>query len=222
MTQEPSRLDVDDVRRRTMATVILRRPTCDLVVLGSSQPSDLVIAEVMTVRRRGGGGAVLIAPTETVWIDLWVPAMSPLAESDVRHALLKAGAAFKTALEGAGAEGLEIIETAQSGRGPAICFDALGYGELALEGAKLLGLSAWRCRQGLLFQTAMYLREVPDIGPLVASLDRSTATSVVPLAELGLGGTTGRVLAEALLEVVARDEPAELIESDPSLVAPPR
>ena len=72
------------VARRRIGTperrrVAVCRPTGPAVVLGSTQSPDVVDADaaavggVAVVRRRSGGGAVLVTPEDPVWIDLWVP-----------------------------------------------------------------------------------------------------------------------------------------------------
>ena len=80
----------DPVPRRSATIVEADRPT---LVLGSSQRDDTVDRRVATtlgvdvVRRRSGGGAVLLMPGEFAWIDLVVPAGDPLWSDDVGEAM---------------------------------------------------------------------------------------------------------------------------------------
>ena len=59
------------------------------LVLGSAQPTTDVDAAavaragVEVVRRRSGGGAVLLTPGDAVWVDLLIPASDPLWQDDV-------------------------------------------------------------------------------------------------------------------------------------------
>src|SRR5947207_41753 len=65
---------------------------CDVerpaIVLGSAQRDDgLVVGPgVDVVRRRSGGGAVLLVPGDVVWADVTIPAGDPLWETDVGRA----------------------------------------------------------------------------------------------------------------------------------------
>ena len=59
------------------------------LVLGSAQPEDGVdraacaAAGVDVVRRRSGGGAVLVVPGEVLWVDLVLPVGDALWQDDV-------------------------------------------------------------------------------------------------------------------------------------------
>ena len=80
------------------------RPTGPAVVLGSTQRTDgrrrraPTAAGLDVVRRRSGGGAVLVAPDDPVWIDVWVPAGDPLWTADVTRAFAWLGTAWAGAL----------------------------------------------------------------------------------------------------------------------------
>src|SRR5262245_14287634 len=62
------------------------------LVLGSTQPDDVVDRDaarrlgIEVVRRRSGGGAVLLQPAGTVWIDVELPRDDPLWDDDVGRA----------------------------------------------------------------------------------------------------------------------------------------
>src|SRR5438552_1888677 len=68
---------------RTLTWCDVERPA---LVLGSAQRDDPVAADVDVVRRRSGGGAVLVVPGQMVWADVTVPAGDPLWETDVSRA----------------------------------------------------------------------------------------------------------------------------------------
>ncbi len=80
------------------------RPTGTAVVLGSTQSFDMVDVEaarsagIDVVRRRSGGGAVLVTPDDPVWIDLWVPTGDERWSADVTGAFIWVGAAWGRAL----------------------------------------------------------------------------------------------------------------------------
>ncbi len=146
------------------------------VVLGSTQRPDVVDAaaaesdEVGVVRRRSGGGAVLMRPDAQVWLDLFVPAGDRLWNADVGVAAWWAGEMWVEALEREGLGGglvhrLGLQTTEWSSL---ICFAGLGPGEVSLAGRKVMGLSQRRSRTWTKLQTTAYLAFDP--GDLVGRL----------------------------------------------------
>lgn len=134
-------------------------PTEAVVVLGSTQPEAVVASGVRWLRRRSGGGAVLVEPGGLVWVDVFVPAGDPLWEDDVGRAFLWLGRAWADALGGAAVHEGPLVTTRWS---PLVCFAGLGPGEVTLEGAKVVGLCQRRTRAGALFQCAALLEWRPD------------------------------------------------------------
>ena len=130
------------------------------VVLGSTQPDSVVASGTPTVRRRSGGGAVLVEPGGLVWVDVLVPAGDPLWEVDVGRAFAWLGRAWAGALADAGVRGDvrahegPLVTTALSAL---VCFAGLGPGEVTVDGAKAVGLCQRRTRAGALFQCAALL-----------------------------------------------------------------
>jgi lipoate---protein ligase len=151
-------------RRATWAEV--DRPS---LVLGSTQPLDAVDAAVaatwgVTVaRRRSGGSAVLLWPGEHLWLDVDVPRGDRLWDDDVGRSMNWLGEVWVEALAGLGV-------TAEVHRGPmvrtdwsgAVCFAGLGPGEVHADGAKLVGISQRRTRDGARLQCACHLRWRPE------------------------------------------------------------
>ena len=148
-----------------MRSVWLLGPTDAAVVLGSTQPASVVAPGVPTVRRRSGGGAVLLEPGGLVWVDVLVPAGDPLWEVDVGRAFAWLGRAWAEALADAGVPGDlrahegRLVSTAWS---HLVCFAGLGPGEVTLDGAKVVGLCQRRTRHGALFQCAALLDWRPE------------------------------------------------------------
>jgi lipoate-protein ligase A len=127
------------------------------LVLGSTQPA--VEADgVEVVRRRSGGGAVLLRPGETVWVDVVVPADDPRWTDDVGRSFWWLGEVWASALGGAGLSVHRgpLVRTRWSS---AVCFAGLGPGEV-VDGAgrKVVGMASRRTRDGALFQCAVPLR----------------------------------------------------------------
>jgi len=130
-----------------------------VVVLGSTQPRSVVAPGVNAVRRRSGGGAVLVEPGGLVWVDVLVPAGDPLWQHDVGRAFAWLGRAWAGALADAGVGGAAahegpLVISAWSG---IVCFAGLGPGEVTLDGAKVVGMCQRRARAGALFQCAALL-----------------------------------------------------------------
>lgn len=180
-------------RRAVVRDVV--RPT---LVLGSTQPAELVDAAALHAlgfelsRRRGGGGAVTLAPGEQLWLDAWIPRDDPLWTVDVSTSAEWCGAWWTRALAGVGQMGLEVHRgRAEPGEfGDLVCFAGRGPGEVLQGGRKVVGLSQWRAREGALFSTCAYVRWDP--APLLAVVDidettRRTLVSGLSSVATGLG-----------------------------------
>lgn len=143
-------------------------PADAAVVLGSRQPPETVDAAVCAarglavVRRRSGGGAVLIRPDAVVWIDLVAP--HGVAPDDVRGAMVWAGRLWQDVLGGATTvhEGGLTCSPAGSGWCDLICFAGVGPGEVLAGGRKLVGLSQRRTRDGIRIQAMVHRRSLVD------------------------------------------------------------
>ena len=182
---------------RTVWFVEVDRPT---LVLGSTQSDGVVdraraeAAGVDVVRRRSGGGAVLLRPGETVWADVLLPAGDPLAEADVTRAFAWVGRAWARALASAGvAEETVHVHEGRPRPGPwsdLVCFAGVGPGEVTVEGAKVVGISQRRTRAGSLFQCGALVRWDPhpllDVLALSAA-DRSAAAADLRSVAAGAG-----------------------------------
>jgi lipoate---protein ligase len=163
--------------RRHVRIVTAERPA---LVLGSSQPESEVDqdaanrAGVDVVRRRSGGGAVLVEPGTVVWVDLIIPAGDRLWQSDVGEATWWVGATWAAALGGVAAGPTRVWRggmrrTPWSDR---VCFAGLGPGEVCLDTRKVVGVSQRRTRVGALFQTAALLQWDPAALLSLLRLDR--------------------------------------------------
>ena len=130
------------------------------LVLGSAQHDDvadqgaLAARGVELVRRRSGGGAVLLVPDRVLWVDVLVPVGDALWDADIGRSMHWLGAVWAAAL---GSE-------ARVHRGPTVhgrwsklvCFAGLGQGEVTIGGRKAVGISQRRTRAGARFQCALY------------------------------------------------------------------
>jgi lipoate---protein ligase len=147
------------------------------VVLGSTQRSEVVDAVraaekgMAVVRRRGGGGAVLLRPGDHLWVEAWIPRDDPLWEADVAVAAEWVGAWWSDALGASGAAEY-VVHRGRGEPGPhgnLVCFSGRGPGEVFVAERKVMGISQWRGREGSLFHTCAYAHWDP--GPLIDLLD---------------------------------------------------
>jgi lipoate-protein ligase A len=157
--------------------VVLCRPTVPALVLGSTQPAEAFDPALASargleiVRRRSGGGAVLVRPGRLLWVEVVVPVGDPLWEEDLGRSFLWLGRAWEEALRACGVARAGVYEgpLMHSRWSRTICFAGLGPGEVTVAGRKVVGLSQRRRREGAVFQCAALLTWEPeDIAGVVA------------------------------------------------------
>ena len=183
-------------------------PIRPAIVLGSRQTDELLdLDRVATsgldvVRRRSGGGAVLLRPDAIVWIDLIVP--HGVAPDDVRGSMIWAGRCWRDALVARGADPLALdlheggmMCTPWSGL---VCFAGLGPGEVTVAGHKLVGLSQRRTRHGVRIQGQVHRRSILDEMPALFSAETPDVpiVDVATLDDVGIAAVTANELARAL------------------------
>lgn len=178
------------------------------LVIGSAQPVATIdeaagaAAGVDVVRRRSGGGAVLVRPDEVVWFDVVVPVADLRRHGigdDIARSMVWLGERAGDALAALG-----HVEGAVH-RGPmvttpwsrTICFAGLGPGEVTVAGAKLVGISQRRTRAAARFQCAVHVAWRPDVLVDLLAPPRPTA------AECGAVATLPATLAAELPAAVA-------------------
>ena len=165
------------------------------VVLGSGQrdlpglASRASAADLDVVRRRSGGGAVLLRPEGMMWVDLLIPRGDPLWDDDVGRSSSWLGAAWVDALAVVGVES-DIYQGAHTTglTGRAVCFVSRAAGEVLCGDRKVIGISQRRDRSGARFQCAVLFG------------DDAATNSVAPLVDL----LRLEPQADALVEVEAR------------------
>jgi lipoate-protein ligase A len=168
--------DVERFRTERRRIAVVREVTHPTLVLGSTQPPELVAPDAMRaravelVRRRGGGGAVYLEPADPLWVDAWIPRDDPLWVHDVSVAAEWVGTWWGEAFDALGVTGLSVhTGRSEPGRlGELVCFAGRGPGELFDADRKVVGLSQWRSREGALFSSCAYLDWDPE--PLLALL----------------------------------------------------
>ncbi len=132
------------------------------VVLGSAQLDSAVDKEacaaagVEVVRRRSGGGAVLVDPGSLVWVDLVVAATDPLWSADVGRSMWWVGEAWAKALGGAGFGDLSVWKgpMLRSAWSSLVCFAGLGPAKSSAAGGASWSASLNAGRGTVLFSSA--------------------------------------------------------------------
>ena len=178
----------DPIAQRSATFHTVERPT---LVLGSAQPDadvDHRVAGslgVQVVRRRSGGGAVLLVPGEFLWLDLVIAADDPLWLDDVGQAMVWVGELWRSALASFHVEGElhrnSLVATAWSRQ---VCFAGVGTGELMQAGAKLVGVAQRRTRSWARFQTMCHLRWRPELVAALVAQPRPTAAALASTVAL--------------------------------------
>jgi lipoate---protein ligase len=169
------------------------------LVLGSSQAETVVrreaLGDIELVRRRSGGGAVLLVPKEVLWLDVLLPAGDPLWHDDIGRASHWLGQVWATALGGH----VDVHRGAlvRSRFSPLVCFAGLGPGEVLLDGRKVVGVSQRRTRTGARFQCAAYSAFDAVAIAALLELDDTDAADLIETLQHTVG--TVPIDAETLL-----------------------
>lgn len=186
-------------------------PTAPALVLGSSQrdlnaPSEPSPNGMTVVRRRSGGGAVLVLPRRSLWVDVVLPPSDLRWTDDVRKAPHWLGEAWAAALQAVGFE----PEVHRGGLLPSpwgslVCFGSLGPGEVAVGGKKVVGISQRRTRLGARFQCIAYADWRPgEVLGLIDLDDIQRVRAQEALADVAMGvGDCLPLLGDALAHELA-------------------
>jgi lipoate-protein ligase A len=194
---------VPDTPGRAVWVLEAERPA---LVLGSTQGAEVVdraaadALGVDVVRRRSGGGVVLVVPETTAWVDVIVPAGDALWDDDVGRAAQWLGRAWQAALADLGVAPSEVHEGALAcgPLGRLVCFATVGAGEVTTpDRRKLVGISQRRTRAAARFQCAAYTAWEPEPLVRLLGLDGDGRRAVEGTAA-GTGRTPGE-LVDALL-----------------------
>lgn len=184
------------------------RVTRPALVLGGRQSisdksrSVAEAAGVEVTSRRSGGGAVWIDPDTAVWIDFFIPTGHNWFDSDLTATFLRVGELWLTALFLCGIEG-----SVYAGRPDAsddlanrACFGGLGWGEITVNGSKVVGLSQRRTRDGARVQC---LADISGNSARVGDyLDLTAAESSVLSARCGVPVSSEAAIAARLRAVL--------------------
>jgi lipoate-protein ligase A len=175
-----------------MVPVVLQFiPARPAIVLGSTQERALVNESacfennVEIVKRRSGGGIVLLSKESTLWIDVEIPRQHDLWLDDVGESSLWLGEVFLQEFMSLGHENLEIHRGAltKSSLSSLVCFAGRGPGEVFThDGRKVVGISQRRTREWARFQCAVSLKWDPY---LLRKLLRAPQPEIEELRDCG-------------------------------------
>lgn len=162
------------------------------IVLGSRQSPELVDADACRaagleiVRRRSGGGAVLLRPDAVVWIDLVLP--HGVAPDDVRGSMVWIGERWGDVLAELGHGPLDVHRGGMvcTPWSDLVCFAGVGPGEVLVDGRKFLGLSQRRNRHGIRVQGTLYRRPVTGEIPALLAGPTPSVELVEPYSDPAL------------------------------------
>jgi lipoate-protein ligase A len=162
-------LHAQEIHDRSVASIRVQDVTSPALVLGSNQDERIVDrsacrgAGVDVVRRRSGGGAVLLVPGAVTWLDVILPRGAPGWDDDVHRPMIWLGRHLRSVLlDRFGEHGITGRPLVHEGRfrpgrwSDQLCFDGLGAGEITLDGAKLIGIAQRRTRSAARLQCSWY------------------------------------------------------------------
>jgi lipoate-protein ligase A len=191
------------------------QPTRSALILGSTQNESLIDVDVCNerhidvVRRRSGGGVVLLQPDHTVWIDVILPSSHRRWQMDVGQSAQWVGEVFATSLSDLGC-GPFVVHSGAMQRSEwsnLVCFAGRGSGEVFdQQGSKVVGISQRRTRQWARFQCAVSINWDPDT---LIDLLRPPRPSVTEIAHVGSSlKVSGEDVSAAVIEalVIALDD----------------
>lgn len=177
------------------------------VILGSTQSIDDVnqnIADksgVLVSRRRSGGGAVFVHPSDSVWIDITISRDDPLWKDDVAQSMLWLGECIVEALSPWVQAEVYCDSFSTGVDGRVVCFASSSPGEVFVGGNKLVGISQRRGREGARFQCVLYRYWRPgEWSKILDSADVRSRVADIAVATLDIPGlTVVNAISERLL-----------------------
>ena len=187
------------------------------VILGSTETVDdvdqniAVESGLLVPRRRSGGGAVFVHPTDSVWVDITISRNDPLWKDDVVQSMLWLGDLFVEALSPWVQAQVyrDSFSTGVDGR--VVCFASSSPGEVFVGTDKLVGISQRRSRDGARFQCVLYRQWQPtEWSHVLASPDVRSRVADIPVATLDIPALTLVNAISEQLSLLGGEESGEI------------
>ncbi len=190
---------------REVQLIVPDRPA---VVFGSTTRADSFSTSLLArggyemVRRTSGGGAVIVTPSDQLWLNVHLQRDDPLVDNDIARSFLWLGERIARAIVRlvGPSERVEMVRE----RAPAtelsrmICFAGLGFGEVSVGGKKVVGLAQRRTRSQVTYHVAVLVTDLQS--QLLEFLERPPKrVTSVGAAGLSCWGVTQSQLENALL-----------------------
>lgn len=176
-------------------SVVRVRPTDRAIVLASTQSvaaldhDAVAAAGLSVVRRRSGGGAVLVEPGGIVWLDVDLPRDDPLWVDDVGRSSSWLATRCARALTSMGVADVAVVDRmAPTAWSALVCFAGSAPGEVTAGGRKVVGVAQRRTRAGARFQLSALLRWDPIRVASLFELDEDARGELVGVLATGAGG----------------------------------
>ena len=167
------------------------------VILGSTQLVDDVNQNsadesgVLVSRRRSGGGAVFVHPSDSVWVDITISRNDPLWKDDVAQSMLWLGELFVEALTPWVQAEVYRDSFTNGVDGRVVCFASSSPGEVFVGANKLVGISQRRSRDGARFQCVLYRHWRPsEWSQVLSSSDVRSRVADIAVASLDISALT--------------------------------
>jgi lipoate-protein ligase A len=183
------------------------------LVLGSTQPPSVVdhdacsAAGVEVVRRRSGGGVVVLIPGQCAWLDVVVPYDDVLWDDDIGRSMWWFGDVWAKALIDLGCADVQVHHgpVQRSAWSQLVCFDGLGAGEVTIGGRKAVGISQRRTRRWARLQSSIHLGDATSPSPSQAVVPllappRPSVDQLAPPAVLDMSAATLQAAIERALD----------------------
>ena len=186
------------------------------LILGSSQSLDDLNQKsadesgMLVSRRRSGGGAVFVHPSDSVWIDITISRDDPLWKDDVAQSMLWLGELFVEALS-PWVHAEVFRDTFSNGiDGRVVCFASSSPGEVFIGANKLVGISQRRGRDGARFQCVLYRHWRPgEWSQILASSDVRSRVAEIAVSTLDIPAQTIVNAISGQLSGLSREEGGE-------------
>ena len=187
------------------------------VILGSTQTIDdvdqknAVESGLLVSRRRSGGGAVFVHPTDSVWVDITISRNDPLWKDDVVQSMLWLGDLFVEALSPWVQAQVYRDSFSIGVDGRVVCFASSSPGEVFVGTNKLVGISQRRSRDGARFQCVLYRQWQPtEWSHVLASPDVRSRVADIDVATLDIPALTLVNAISEQLSLLGGEESGEI------------